>query len=468
MPPKAVLVLDIKGERGSWNLSRAKLRVLDPALEAASAITSAEQALVDGWHTACSIRLLEDARFEGSSDFLRARVAAYFEKMTQAAATQLIGGSTAQLEKDHGPAFVHAWMQSEAMSRWAARNGVQAALRLWRARHAAPDVGAESRPPFEAPATAAAAAVSAAVGGATSAVARCVGARVSSFWSSQWLPRVHAGAVEASAAEDPARAAAREATARWSLAEAEDAFFGAREHCGERHDGERPRPHGHGVRYADGTIYLGEWKHGSRDGFGCETRPVGEQSWRAAFGALPLRGRLGREMYTGRWRAGVPHGAGRLAAPCFGALFKGVWCDGHLHGEGVGWWADGNAPCYGERCDEERVRGEEASSSPQAGGAVMCAYEGSWRRGIRHGFGSEEVWRGGAPTERYEGEWADGVRCGVGRCVWLSGSRRFPEGATYSGEWFRGEPHGAGTLVRDGREEEGGWWAEGELVELAQ
>eukprot|EP00965_Chrysotila_dentata_P116458 3849603-Pleurochrysis_carterae.AAC.1 len=54
---------------------------------------------------------------------------------SQAASTQLISGSTLPLESSHGRAFVQRWTRTSAFTQWAARNGVSAALRLWRARH---------------------------------------------------------------------------------------------------------------------------------------------------------------------------------------------------------------------------------------------------------------------------------------------------------------------------------------------
>ncbi|KAL6050364.1 Receptor-interacting serine/threonine-protein kinase 3 [Balamuthia mandrillaris] len=63
-------------------------------------------------------------------------------------------------------------------------------------------------------------------------------------------------------------------------------------------------------------------------------------------------------------------------------------------------------------------------------------YEGSWKNGKQHGFGTY-VWTSGS---KYEGEWKEGKFHGQGTYTW-------PSGASYTGDWANGRKNGQGKFT---------------------
>lgn len=121
-----------------------------------------------------------------------------------------------------------------------------------------------------------------------------------------------------------------------------------------------------------------------------------------------------------------------------GAFYEGYWKDGEL--QGVGREIEPNGDYY--------EGGFEANKRHGAGTFVsysgLLTYSGSWRSGIRHGFGQEN-----ASGIVYEGPFQEGHKTGRGRLLLAEGE--------YVGDVVDGMREGLGTWVgADGRYE--GMW----------
>ena len=141
----------------------------------------------------------------------------------------------------------------------------------------------------------------------------------------------------------------------------------------------------------------------------------------------------GLQLYRGAWRSGSRNGFGRLLVPQQGTCYAGEWSAGCFDGEGR-WhrFASTGAGHLGVHMPRPAER-----------------YEGSWLRGVRSGFGKEQVESG----ETYDGEWKLGARSGVGRL-------QRADGSILMGEFESGLAHGEGTEVAaDGTQQQGRWVA---------
>ena len=122
--------------------------------------------------------------------------------------------------------------------------------------------------------------------------------------------------------------------------------------------------------------------------------------------------------WSGACLDGKASGAGILVC-CDGEFtFEGAMQAGKLNGHGTETWPDGR-------------------------------YEGGFRDGERHGFGTLALSNG----SRYEGEWRGDWYPTVGRATIM-----LDHGARYEGEYRDGKPHGHGTVTTaDDRVYEGQW-----------
>eukprot|EP00966_Prymnesium_polylepis_P134200 3102126-Prymnesium_polylepis.1 len=182
------------------------------------------------------------------------------------ASRHILSGDVSPLEVSYGAAWVQRWAQTGNFARWAARNKLGAAARLWRARleasaAASSDAGG---PRKELPPT-----VAAGVSQVKAATGR----------AAQWLRQRMGG--QESAAEDadgrpasPATLHVNEAarpgdSAASAPAPDDGAYFGARQGGLAHGRGALFRGDGAGDAF-EGTILLGDFYHGMPNGHGVE------------------------------------------------------------------------------------------------------------------------------------------------------------------------------------------------------
>lgn len=220
---------------------------------------------------------------------------------------------------------------------------------------------------------------------------------------------------------------------------------------GEVYEGEFEKGmyHGRGeYKYKDGRVYDGEWIRGHQSGVGKMTYPNGD-------------------VYEGFWKMGRYEGKGRLVLRRAGQI-EGAFRMGRIHGKGTRVYADGRT-FEGTFYHGERKKGR-LEISPEE----WC--EGDWERGVMHGTGTMR-WRDGTT---YVGQWVDGYPWGKGKMTYSDGgyyegefksmtdstryihgvsfpkpdglrqgfgTRVYVSGAVYRGHFFKGLPHGEGTLL---------------------
>lgn len=142
----------------------------------------------------------------------------------------------------------------------------------------------------------------------------------------------------------------------------------------------------------DGSVYVGSFRYGLRDG----------------QGVLTLNAE-GTDTYEGHFRAGHFDGYGTRQW-ANGCVYKGHWKQGRQHGEGT--------------------LIELAGKS----------YRGQWHDGRRHGFGVLEL----EGHSRYEGRWENGMPHGSGKYTDLRNE------TVHEGQWLCGAHHGRALLRSKG------------------
>eukprot|EP00392_Amoebophrya_sp_AT5.2_P011005 g11080.t1 len=169
-------------------------------------------------------------------------------------------------------------------------------------------------------------------------------------------------------------------------------------YCGQF---ERNLCHGVGVFIHEQTIYYGEWRQDLQHGHGVETWGEGSR-------------------YEGEFEKGEKHGHGTYTW-ADGSSYEGTWVQNRLQGHGM------------YIASEKNFRGEWSDSLIHGLGIYRWgdgrAYAGSYLKDRKHGFGTF-MWPDG---RRYEGNWADGKQDGAGiytrkdgtqiRATWSAGKR---------------------------------------------
>ncbi|KAH3744163.1 2-isopropylmalate synthase [Pelomyxa schiedti] len=206
---------------------------------------------------------------------------------------------------------------------------------------------------------------------------------------------------------------------------------------GDNYDGQwrEGKKDGRGVYswFAEGSKYDGEWCQDKRDGWGVETYADGRR-------------------YDGLWRDG--HRKSGMLTYADGSVYNGEWLWDAVKGEDLrhGWGV---------------MRRKQTGVH-----ATVTEYEGQWRRGVMHGYGTytspTKGWvyvgqfaygqKSGKGQKLYEyggsytGSWKEGKMSGKGTRVWTSGTK-------YEGEWEAGREHGSGTKTwhHDGSSFRGQW-----------
>ncbi|KAL7157967.1 hypothetical protein ABFS83_02G111300 [Erythranthe nasuta] len=161
--------------------------------------------------------------------------------------------------------------------------------------------------------------------------------------------------------------------------------------------------------FPNGDIYTGQWASSSA------AHGHGKYLWADGH------------MYIGDWRNGRITGTGKFIWPS-GATYEGSFKNGHLDGEGI----------YTAAATDDFYRGSFICNVKHGKGSQNYPsgdhYEGHFRRNLPDGKGRYK-WKNG---NQYIGHWRRGGMNGNGTMIWANGNR-------YDGTWENGLPRGNGT-----------------------
>ena len=214
--------------------------------------------------------------------------------------------------------------------------------------------------------------------------------------------------------------------------------------------------------WANGTIYVGEWKGGEQSGQGTLTwangdKYVGERKDNESTGQGTYTWANGNK-YVGEWKDNERTGQGTYTW-ANGNKYVGEWKEGKKNGQGTYTWANGTI-YVGEYKDNERTG--QGTLTWENGDF----YDGDFIKGLRSGKGmlvrangnvyegdfvgskitgkGKVTWAGlfgyGAHGDVYEGEFVGGGANGQGTYTWANGNK-------YIGEFKDGERTGQGTMT---------------------
>lgn len=203
------------------------------------------------------------------------------------------------------------------------------------------------------------------------------------------------------------------------------------------------------VTEPNGKQYFGHMIKGRREGSGRTVLPgeefVGQfkQGKRQGPGLLRKKGASGETIVRADYVDGVMSGFASIKMPEKQYIYSGGVCNGKMHG-------------LAEEVTSEAVYIGQFFKSKRYGlGYVRCksglAYIGSWRDGLRSGFGIEQLSNG----EYYEGDFDQDNKNGA--CKWWNPDA----GWLLTGEVEKGVPHGFGHLQWPGGAYYVGFWNRG-------
>jgi hypothetical protein len=194
------------------------------------------------------------------------------------------------------------------------------------------------------------------------------------------------------------------------------------------------------VKLKDGSVYVGQWLQGRRNGKGRLYTADGglmEGYWN---GLLHLKGReihSTGDMYEGGYSEGKKQGFGLFEDLSKKNSYEGEWMGDKKHGRGIEHIEDGSV-----------FEGNFANDQKSGNGVFKWAtgevFEGEFRDNVIHGRG-KYVWK--ADTKWYDGEWQDGKMHGKGKFI--------NEGKEYEGDFEADKKHGQGVYKWDGNMYEG-------------
>ena len=158
------------------------------------------------------------------------------------------------------------------------------------------------------------------------------------------------------------------------------------------------------MKFANGSVYEGQWKEDQRMGRGKMKYPDGKVYEGEFFAGKPEgRGVFkypSGDVYEGDFVQGRWDGVGTFTTKK-GEEYTGQWKEGKLEGQGTFHYGDGNT-----------YSGEFKAGSMWGRGTYKyndgSVYEGEWKEGEKHGRG---IFRG-ADGSIYEGEWTNGTKAG--------------------------------------------------------
>jgi len=239
-------------------------------------------------------------------------------------------------------------------------------------------------------------------------------------------------------------------------------------------------------KFADGTIYKGQWCGGTPMGEGLKIFPDGRKYHGEIHGGKAHGTGSGflsdGTKYVGPWVEDIPHGSGGFRAMHDGAFYFGEFVNGVEHGQGsltmsdsstfVGQFNSGLKDGKGQAVykalqmtavnagSENKIKGyfqtgsyegEFAKDNYHGHGIFEWVdgrrYEGQWQMNAMHGHGKYTFKDG----RKYEGQYKNGEKSGIGTYEW-------PDGRVYVGQVLRGAQHGRGVYTNArGKSQEGIW-----------
>ncbi|XP_021267280.1 radial spoke head 10 homolog B2 isoform X2 [Numida meleagris] len=137
-----------------------------------------------------------------------------------------------------------------------------------------------------------------------------------------------------------------------------------------------------------------------------------------------------------------------------GNIYKGMFSEGLMHGQGTYTWADGvkyEGTIYYDREHMSWYSGDWVDNVKEGWG-MRCyksgnIYEGHWERNVRHGRGRMR-WL--TADQEYVGQWVYGVQHGYGTHIWFlkrMPASQYPLRNKYTGDFVNGERHGRGRFI---------------------
>ena len=219
------------------------------------------------------------------------------------------------------------------------------------------------------------------------------------------------------------------------------------------------------IYFSNGSIYIGQWKNGQKEGCGVLAWPDGSR-YEGSFVNDKANG-YGKlthaegDIYEGQWLEDKANGQGTYLY-ADGRIYKGSWLNDKQHGRGIEIWPDG-VKYQGEFADGKKngqgmlyfsdgsvYQGTFAKNEIEGFGVHLCedkTYEGFWKCNRMNGKG-KMMYNDG---REYEGIFIEDLIEGMGRLRWKDGKR-------YVGEFKEGKQHGKGVLiVKDGEMKVGIW-----------
>lgn len=196
------------------------------------------------------------------------------------------------------------------------------------------------------------------------------------------------------------------------------------------------------VTYMNGSKYEGTFINGERDGKGVLTfsnkdrcapslpSSISQPCFVFAllwplivfFIILFFRVRVARCRYDGDWKQGKKEGTGTYLW-ANGSIYQGEYVNGKKEGKGIMIYNNGTTQAQtrttSRYVQHSRTWHDTHDTTHDTTTHAGDRYEGEWKGGRRHGYGTE-TWINGV---KYEGEWRDGKRQGFGKVHYANGDK---------------------------------------------
>ena len=198
------------------------------------------------------------------------------------------------------------------------------------------------------------------------------------------------------------------------------------------------------IQYADGSIYIGTLKDGSRDGKGIyyfSQREVYGGDWKDdQFEGHGIYIYDNGDIYEGNLKAGLKQGKG-IYYYTNGNKYDGEWLENQKNGFGIFYFNNGS----------EKFEGFWSKNEKAGPGVYYFAsgdkFEGNWKNGLKSGKGIVYF----SDNSSFEGIWEDNMPQG-------HGILHYSNGDTYEGSFLYGSKEGEGVYKHEaGSKYEGTW-----------